>query len=142
MIQEQDWHCLQNVLKNFVHDTNEIQTLKGVLFQAQQKQQGYVRETIVPSLAKDLVAQTHKQAASKVPPYFTFSARNTAELSATSANAGPVSTPTEHRNIQMSVNTSAGTPPATVKDVNAQTQHGSRKRAKRSEPLEQVMQTA
>ncbi|DBA77812.1 hypothetical protein WJX77_003721 [Trebouxia sp. C0004] len=39
----------------------------------------------------------------------------------------------------MSVNTSAGTPPAAVKDVkeNAQTKHGSRKRARRSEPLEE-----
>jgi hypothetical protein len=113
-----------------------------VSLQVQQEQQECVREATEPSLAKDLVAKIHTQAASKEPECFTFSARNTAELSAILPNASPASTPSEHRNIQMSVNTSAGTPPATVKDVNAQTQHGSRKRAKRSEPLEQVMQTA
>ena len=63
--------CPQDVLCTFVHGTNEIQTLKWVLLQAQEKQQEHVRETIEPSLAKDLVAQTHKQAASKVPGYFT-----------------------------------------------------------------------
>lgn len=143
MIQERGWHCLQIVLYNFVHGANKIQTLMWVLLQAQQEQQECVREATEPSLAKDLVAQTHKQAASTSPGYFTSCAGNTAELSATLPNASPASMPSEHRYIQMSVNTSAGTPLTAVKDVkeNAQTQHGSRKRAKSSEPLEQVMQT-
>ena len=126
-----------------VHGTNEIETLTRVLLQAQEQQER-VREMTEPSQANDVVAQTDKQAASKVPGYFTFSARNTAQLSATFPNASPARTLSEHRYIQMSVNTSAGTPPAAVKDVkeNAQTQHGSRKRAKRSELSEQVTQTA
>ena len=113
-----------------------------VSLQVQQEQQECVMEATEPSLAKDLVAKILTQAASKEPECFTFSARNTAELSAILPNASPASTPSEHRNIQMSVNTSTGTPPAAVKDVNenAQTHHGFRKRAKRSEPLEQVMQ--
>ncbi|KAL0054396.1 hypothetical protein WJX82_008334 [Trebouxia sp. C0006] len=124
-------------LTTALHSATSPPTLQQ--WQVQQEQQECVMEATEPSLAKDLVAKIHTQAASKEPECFTFSARNTAELSAILPNASPASTPSEHRNIQMSVNTSTGTPPAAVKDVNenAQTHHGFRKRAKRSEPLEQ-----
>ncbi len=146
MKQEQCWHRLGDVLCVFVHALDQMQTLMYMwaLMQAQEKQQGCVGVAARPSLAEDSVTETHVQAASKSPRYLTLSARNTAELSARLPNAGPASEPSSGRNIQISVNISHGTSSAAVKDINenAQTEHGSRKRAKRSKLLEQVIQTA